>query len=121
MGDINDPEARIFPFKVHLAKQIYDAQYNYLIQPKTAGEGGYWEEFDWDLAAELGSQFTNLPYSGEYDFASTIMFWPTTHMVQPASEVLQCTACHGPDGRMDWAALGYLGDPIQWGGRSPAN
>ncbi len=121
LGDIDDPEARISPFKVHLAKQIYDTQYNYLIQPKTVGEGGYWTEFDWDLAAELGSQFTNLPYSGEYDFTNTIMFWPTTHMVQPASAALQCTACHGPEGRMDWAALGYLGDPIQWGGRYPAD
>ena len=121
LGDIEDPEARIFPFKVHRANQIYDAQYNYLIQPKTVGEGGYWTEFNWDLAAELGSQFTKLPYSGEYGFTNTIMFWPTTHMVQPAGEALQCAACHGEAGRMDWEALGYLGDPIEWGGRFSAD
>ena len=27
-------------------------------------------------------------------------------------------ACHGADGRMDWQALGYPGDPIEWGGRT---
>ncbi|MBN2046120.1 MAG: tetrathionate reductase family octaheme c-type cytochrome [Anaerolineales bacterium] len=116
-GDINDPTAKIMPFKVHVADQIYDTVNNYLIQPKTVGEGGYWTEFDWQLAATLGSQITGLPYSGSYGFTETIMFWPTTHMVQPVSEALQCTACHSEDGRLDWLALGYPGDPIEWGSR----
>ena len=45
------------------------------------------------------------------------MHWPLTHMVQPADQALQCTDCHSDNGRMDWEAMGYLGDPIQWGGR----
>ena len=116
-GDINDPDAKIMPFKVHEADQIYDVINNYLIQPKTVGEGGYWVEFDWQLAAELGALETGLPFSGSYGFTDTIMFWPTTHMVQPASEALQCSACHSDDGRLDWQALGYPGDPIEWGSR----
>lgn len=116
-GDITDPNARIMPFKVHVADQIYDTVYKTLIQPKTVGEGGYWTEFDWDLAARLGAEYTGIPYSGSYGFTETIMFWPTTHMVQPASEALQCVACHSAEGRMDWEALGYHGDPIEWGGR----
>lgn len=117
LGDINDPSAKIFPFKIHIAMQIYDPIYNILIQPKTVGEGGFWTEFDWDLAARLGSEITGLPYSGQYGFTETIMFWPTTHMVQPAGEALQCTACHGDESRLDWAALGYPGDPMEWGSR----
>ncbi|HFC12115.1 MAG TPA: tetrathionate reductase family octaheme c-type cytochrome [Anaerolineae bacterium] len=116
-GDIDDPTAKIFPFKVHLSNQIYDPVYNILIQPKTVGEGGYWTEFDWDLAAKLGQELVGLPYSGQYDFTETTMFWPTTHMVVPKEEALQCTACHSENGRMDWEALGYPGDPIEWGGR----
>ena len=36
-GDIHDPTAKIWPFKVHRAEQIYDTEYKYLIQPKTYG------------------------------------------------------------------------------------
>lgn len=116
-GDIDDPEAKIWPFKIHTARQIFDTVNNYLIQPKTVGEGGYWTEFDWDLAARLGSDETGLPYSGEYGFAETEMYWPLTHMVAPAGEALQCVVCHGENSRFDWEALGYHGDPIEWGSR----
>ncbi len=116
-GSINDPDALIWPFKVHRANQIYDTVYNWLIQPQTYGEEGYWTHFDWDRAATNGMAAVGLPYSGEYDFAPTEMYWPLSHMVQPAEHALQCTSCHGEAGRLDWAALGYNGDPMNWGGR----
>lgn len=116
-GDINDPQAKIHPFKVHRAKQPYDAVYNYLLQPKTFGEGGFWTNFDWDQALRLGSQDAGLPYSGQYGFAETIMYWQITHLVAPIENALQCTDCHAPEGRLDWIALGYPGDPMEWGGR----
>jgi hypothetical protein len=31
---------------------------------------------------------------------------------------LHCDDCHGDEGRLDWEALGYPGDPITWGGRT---
>ncbi|MEZ0395653.1 MAG: tetrathionate reductase family octaheme c-type cytochrome [Anaerolineales bacterium] len=116
-GSIDDPTARIFPFKLHVAIQPYDLNYNYLLTPVTAGPDGYWTNFDWDNAFRLGAQVTGLPYSGEYGFTETWMYWPTTHMVQPAANALQCADCHGAEGRLDWRALGYPGDPIEWGGR----
>jgi hypothetical protein len=116
-GDINDPGALIWPFKVHRGSQIYDAIYNYFQQPQTAGEGGYWTTFDWDSALRNGSAATGLPYSGSYGFAPTEMYWPLSHMVVPADQALQCTSCHGENSRMDWEALGYYGDPMIWGGR----
>ena len=58
-GDIRDPNAKIWPFKVHLAVQPYDAGHNYLMQPVTAGQGGFWREFDWDQALRLGSASSN--------------------------------------------------------------
>ncbi len=119
-GSIADPSAKIFPFKVHEANQIYDTVYNTLIQPKTFGEGGYWTDFDWDQAARLGSERVGLPYSGEYGFADTEMYWPITHMVAPSEDSLQCAACHvegSGSGRLDWAALGYDGDPMFFGSR----
>lgn len=116
-GDINDPTAKIFPFKIHVARQPYDKIYNYLLQPITAGEDGYWTNFDWDNAFRLAEARMGLKYSGEYGFAETWMYWPSTHMVQPKEQALQCAACHSPEGRLDWKALGYPGDPMEWGGR----
>ena len=118
-GGYDDPSARIWPFKVHTGSQIYDAENLYFLQPKTAGQGGFWTEFDWDKAARLGSKAAGLEYSGKFGFARTEMFWPLTHMIAPTEESLQCTDCHGGD-RMDWEALGYPGDPLNWGSRFAA-
>jgi octaheme c-type cytochrome (tetrathionate reductase family) len=117
LGDIRDPDARIWPFKIHRAEQIYDTEYKTLMVPQTVGEGAYWDVFDWDQALRLGAQASGLPYSGHYDFASTLMYWPLSHMVQSADKALQCRDCHSPQGRMDWTALGYPGDPVDWGSR----
>lgn len=116
-GGIRDPNAKIWPFKVHRAVQPYDAVYRTLMVPKVVGEGGYWESFDWDQALRLGSQSSGLPYSGHYAFTNTVMYWPLAHMVQPAANALQCRDCHSATGRLDWEALGYPGDPAEWGGR----
>jgi octaheme c-type cytochrome (tetrathionate reductase family) len=115
IGDIRDADARIWPFKIHRAKQPYDVEFGHLLQPVTSGEGGFWEGFDWDAAFRLGEEITGLPYSGNYGFADTEMFWPSTHMVATKDRALQCQACHSENGRMDWQALGYDGDPIRQG------
>ena len=116
-GSIDDPTAKIFPFKLHIAKQPYDVVNNHLLQPITSGENGFWTTFDWNSAFELAEPITGLKYSGQYGFTETYMYWATTHMVQPAGDALQCESCHGENGRMDWEMLGYPGDPIVWGGR----
>jgi octaheme c-type cytochrome (tetrathionate reductase family) len=116
-GSLDDPQSRIFPFKVHVANQPYDTVNDYLLQPITAGENGYWTNFDWDNAFRLAEPITGLDYSGSYGFTETEMYWPTTHMVQPKENALGCTDCHAENGRLDWQALGYPGDPMEWGGR----
>jgi octaheme c-type cytochrome (tetrathionate reductase family) len=116
-GSFDDPTAKIFPFKIHTAQQPYDTVNNILIPPRTAGEGGFWDTFDWASALELGAQDAGLDYSGEFGFAETTMAYPSTHMVQAKENALQCTDCHGNNGRLDWQALGYHGDPMEWGVR----
>jgi len=97
-GSYDDPEAKIYPVKVHRGRQIYDTKYNYLIQPKTVstipGDGGFWKELDWNRAAEAGMKSINLPYSGNYGFVETEMFWPINHMVSPKAETVKCSECH---------------------------
>ncbi|MBU2515153.1 tetrathionate reductase family octaheme c-type cytochrome [bacterium] len=116
-GNIHDRTARVSPFKIHWAKQPFDKKNEYLLSPTTAGEGGYWHEFNWDKALKLGSEAVGIPYSGVYGFAPTEMFWKISHMVAPKQEALQCVNCHGEGGRMDWKMLGYEGDPIKRGDR----
>ena len=116
-GDISDPNSVIFPFKVHYGNQPYDTVNNILLPPHTVGEDGYWTTFDWDSALRIGAEDAGLPYSGQFDFAPTTMYWSQSHMVVPAENALACTDCHGENGRMDWEALGYPGDPMEWGGR----
>jgi octaheme c-type cytochrome (tetrathionate reductase family) len=111
-GSRRDTNARIAPFKIMRGKQIYDAAMGHLIVPKLFGEGGYWKSYDWDQAARLGMQEIQLDYSGQYGFVETEMYWPINHMVAPKEEALKCGACHGKEGRMDWKALGYAGDPL---------
>ena len=112
LGDISDETAKIHPFKVHTGKQIYDSENNYFITNHIYGEDGFWTTFDWQRSATIGMKESGLPYSGQYGFAPTEMYWRLDHMVSPKEDALKCLDCHGDDGRMDWKALGYKGDPM---------
>jgi len=116
-GSIRDPNARIWPFKIHRGKQPYDTANKYLLVAQTYGPGGFWTDYDWDKALQLGAKASGLPYSGQHGFVETEMYWPLAHMIQPGEHALQCADCHGERGRMDWVALGYDGDPANRGGR----
>ena len=119
-GNIDDPDARITPFKLMKGKQPYDSGNNYMVVVKLFGEGGYWDTYNWNDAAELGMQTINMPYSGKVGFVETEMYWPINHMVAPAKKSLRCTECHSKRGykRLNWEALGYTGDPMYAGKRS---
>ncbi len=113
IGDRNDKESKIYPFKTHTGKQIYDTKNMYFIVPKVFGKGGYWKTFDWKSAAEKGSKANHIDFSGEFDFAPTVMYWRINHMVSPKEQALGCLDCHGDNGRLDWQRLGYQGDPLK--------
>ncbi len=116
-GSKDDATAKIYPFKVHKGVQIYDTKNNYLITPKVFGPkndpDAYWVNYDWQKAATAGMKATGLPYSGEYGFTPTEMYWRINHMVAPADQALGCLDCHGDSGRFDWNALGYKADPMR--------
>ncbi len=110
IGDKNDPDSKIWPVKHFSGKQVYDSGYNTLVVPHLFGKDdtAYWGNFDWGKSVEAGMAYVNMPYSGEYGFVETDMYWPITHMVAPASEALHCQDCHtAEDSRLDFAALGY--------------
>lgn len=113
LGSVNDPKAKIWPFKIHHANQPYDPINNILIPPLTSGKGGYWTKFDWDYAIRKGAELNGLPYSGKYSFTHTRMYWPINHMVTTSKNALQCQDCHSKNGRLNWKELGYEHDPVQ--------
>ena len=117
LGSRDDPKAKIWPFKNHHAKQIFDPVNKILLPPVTSGEGGYWTKFDWEAAVKKGAELAGLPYSGKYAFIPTHMYWPITHMTAPAGGALTCVQCHSPSGRMNWQQLGYSRDPVQGAGK----
>ena len=51
-----------------------------------------------------------LPYSGEYGFVETIMYWPVNHMVAPKDQAVGCAECHvrGDEGRLAGLSGFYL-------------
>ena len=116
-GDIYDPQARIWPYKLMKGIEPADLKNGYLIVPKLHGEGGYFEDFDWHEAASSGMEAAGLDFSGRIRFVDTRMHWRLNHEVAPANEALSCLDCHHPDGVMDFKALGYAGDPAVTGGR----
>jgi len=109
-GEAGQPDARIWPFKIHRGKQAYDSENNYLLVVHTAGEDdtALWRNFDWQKAIETGMQTAGLPYSGKFGFVSTEMSWPITHMVAPKTDVLGCAQCHGENGRLQGITGIYL-------------
>ncbi|PKN57455.1 MAG: hypothetical protein CVU56_10670 [Deltaproteobacteria bacterium HGW-Deltaproteobacteria-14] len=112
LGDRQDPKAKLWPFKIHHAKQPYDKVNKTLLVPNVHGPEGFWTKFDWKTALKNGAAANGLEFSGEFDFAPTDMYWPLSHMVAPKERALSCRDCHGPRGRLDWKALGYDADPL---------
>lgn len=117
VGNIKDPAARITPYKIFSGIQPADATYGYLIVPKLWE--GFWTHFDWNRAATDGMKEAGLKYSGNIKFVNTLMHWRINHGVVPKQKALSCTNCHGPDGVMDFEALGYPDDPAISGKRFP--
>jgi len=112
LGDRKDSRSRIMPFKIMRGKQPYDKELKTMAVPHLFG--GYWKHFDWDRAIADGNKAAGLPYSGQYDFVETVMYWKVNHMVAPKQAAFKCTSCHKEKGGiLDWKALGYARDPAQ--------
>jgi len=94
VGDIKDPNSRIFPFKVMRGRQAADAMHNYLLVPHLSGPGGYFRDLDWQKAFTDGMKAAGLPYSGRYKWVTTLMYLGLNHEVLPKGFALSCVQCH---------------------------
>ncbi|MFA6233723.1 MAG: tetrathionate reductase family octaheme c-type cytochrome [Bacteroidota bacterium] len=100
-GSYADEDSKIIPVKVHRALQPFDPVTRIIIIPKlyadTTGQGGFWRDFDWRLASEVGMKHAGLPFSGEVAFIETEMNWPINHMVSGKEQTVSCIECHTRD------------------------
>jgi octaheme c-type cytochrome (tetrathionate reductase family) len=116
VGDINDKTAKIYPYKYYTGTQPMDSKFKYLSTFQQYKE--LWVNFDWEKALVNGAKSSEaLPYSGKHQFVKTVSYLSAGHEVAPKENALQCGECHMGAKRLDWAALGYKGDPMQVGGR----
>lgn len=91
-GNRQDPDSRIYPFKVIAGKQISDAVHKFLITPKLWQ--GFWQHWDWHKAAREGLRVAGLAYSGSYEFVETVAYQGLNHEVLPKERALSCAQCH---------------------------
>jgi|AntRauTorcE11898_2_1112593.scaffolds.fasta_scaffold00491_10 octaheme c-type cytochrome (tetrathionate reductase family) len=107
-GSANDPDSRIWPFKVMRGKQPFDTQHQTLLATHVFGadDTSLWSNFSWEKALQAASDMSGMPYSGEFSFIETTMHWPITHMVAPAEDAVRCSACHSEQSRL--AGLGGI-------------
>jgi hypothetical protein len=104
MGTKDMDDARIFPFKIHHGKTLYDKIDNNLVIPKLFGKkgsGAYWSDYDWQKAVSAGMEYVGLPFSGEYGFVDSVYAFPISHMVAPKADSVACGECHARKGRLD--------------------
>jgi len=118
------PGAMIYPFKKMTGNQPADKNTYTVLVPNLFGNAttdpdAYWVSFDWAKALASGSAYTGQSYSGEYVFVDTVMLLKVDHEVAPKEMAYgACDDCHGAS-QIDWAALGYAGDPINAGVTPP--
>ncbi len=94
LGDKNDPDSRIHPFKIHRGKQPYDKINKQIVAPLLSGPNGFWTTFDMNDAITRGNKALDVNYSGEFDYVETTYAFPITHMVAPKENALNCNECH---------------------------
>jgi octaheme c-type cytochrome (tetrathionate reductase family) len=95
-GGPDDPDARIWPFKIMRGKQPYDPVRETLVLTHLFGrdDTAYWRNLEWTPAVAEAMAAGDLPFSGEVGFVETKMYWAVTHMVAPAEDALACGDCH---------------------------
>lgn len=109
VGSKDDAGSRITAFKVHRGKLPVLDDKGWLLP--VAVDGCYLHG-DVDRAVKEGTESLYGIRDASYSWADTIRYMSINHGVRPADFALGCLDCHGPDGRLDWVALGYTGDPI---------
>ena len=108
-GSRQDPTARIYAFKLHRAELPLLLGKNWII-PITVEQ--FFPNGKIEPAVRTAAKEMYGVADAQFSWTDTSRYMGIFHGVQPASKALQCLDCHSPEGRMNWKALGYEGDPL---------
>jgi hypothetical protein len=105
MGDVADPDAKLYAFKYKTAQQPIAASTGQLIALDTSV---FFATADPDAAIRQGLANMGLDSNEAYDWVETDTFQMLNHEVSPSDQALECNDCHGSTARMDLKGeLGY--------------
>ncbi len=109
VGGRMERSARIYPFKLHRGRMPLMTGRRWII-PMLVEE--FFADGNVDAAVKNASrEFYDVP-DPKYAWTDTVRYMGIFHGVPPARNAVSCLGCHSPDGRLDWKALGYAGDPL---------
>ena len=104
LGSKDDPNAKIYPFKLHRAVVPYSVVNKTLVPIKV---GIAFATGNVTLATLVGAKEAGLVWEPG-DYVTLVRYMQVDHGVQPAENALSCLDCHGPTvRRMPWQELGY--------------
>jgi Cytochrome c bacterial len=104
VGEMQDPAAKIFPWKRVSYNVISDAATG---KPVFIKAGVYAVKGDPLAAAKKGAEDAKQEFSGAVKGVEETMLFSLNHQVAPKSQALSCDACHRSGGVLDFKALGY--------------
>ncbi len=107
-GSRNDPKSRIYAFKLHEGKLPILAHKNQIIPIEVEN---FFANGQIDRAVKSAAKEMYGVENAHYTWVSTTRYMGIFHGVVPATKALTCVDCHGPNGRLDWKALGYKNNP----------
>jgi hypothetical protein len=107
-GSRKDPKARIYAFKKHTGRLPLLKDKNWIIPIQVES---FFAKGEIDPAVkEAAKQMYGID-NAQYTWAPVTRYMGIFHGVVPGTKALDCVDCHGPNGRMDWKALGYKANP----------
>ena len=104
LGSVNDPNAKISPFKHHQATQPVALDSKFIIPLKM---GIVFQTGNMVNAIQQGAAALGWSLANGYGFLQTERYMQINHGVTPASQALTCTSCHYGATRLSFAELGY--------------
>ena len=108
-GSRDDETARIQPFKAFTGIIPVDAKSG---KPLPLKLGIFFTKGDLEQAIAVGAKQAGVDYSGKWEKKKVTIYLQISHGIVGKDDALKCNDCHVPEGRMDFAALGYNDEEV---------